>query len=499
MKFPYLIISLLILFLTILYLKDRLEHFVSCSKDDIENFTGDISKLKGNILSKPVNSHEGVTKFLKKFFGSADNNFLFREFLKLMQEPYENDNEWDNEYPLFKNIMIATLLEGFSFDNKDWEGNEPKCKIYNKFLPEIGYNKTLFSNFGLDMKDMGLEVISNLQEECSRDTTPTEIQNTTGDFTFEAYTDFDSPANHSEVSNETERDNDNTDNPTAPILNDDTDNIENPTNKLVITSYQSFINHIHQKCLVYYEIMHNYTDHGDGHDNKNKNKNNKDIDIAKEHIKKIHDHVHKLPKSDIKHTTNHTHTHKDHTKHANTHKKPENATKPKCKNAIDESKYILKSKLLPYPDMTQFVRKNELKKYEIDKTKYIHKSKIPTPSRIPDASKYILKTEIKPFRSVSKWNNQNNNGSGPLDMSLDYSLYPKPFKSCHTDSSCMNSDLNWNNSQVHSHKHSNLDKKNTHKNKDKKVKNENDFNEKRLGRCSLFGQSMNNTNIFGEY
>ena len=103
---------------------------------------------------------------------------------------------------------------------------------------------------------------------------------------------------------------------------------------------------------------------------------------------------------------------------------------------------------------------------------------------------------MKPFKSVNKWNNHSNIGSSPLDMSLDYSLYPKPVTSCHTDSSCMNSDLNWNHSQVHDHKHNNVNKNIPKK---KKGKNENDFNEKRLGRCSLFGESLNNTNIFGEY
>ena len=483
MKFPYLIISLLILFLTILYLKDRLEHFVSCSREDIENFTGDVSKLKDKILPKPINSHDGVTKFLKKFLGNEQNNFLFREFWKNMdKDDPSGDEPLDlsdtTMYKTIRNIFSGLLMANFTIDTGAWEGD--KCEIYNRFLDDIGYDKELMSDpiFG------EVEFISKLRNDCAKT-----------DDTIEAFFVPQSPS--PDFGHET-----------SPPT-DDINNEENPAEKLVITSYPDFINHIYRICLGFYELMHNYTDHDVSHTHKD----NKAVNIAKTHLKKIHNHIHKKPPPTKKHPTEHTHnhkkppptkkhpkkhahTHKDHTKHTNTHKKQGKTPQSKCKDKIDENKFILKSKLLPYPDMTQFVRKNELKKYEIDKTKYIHKSNIPSPSRIPDVSKYILKTEMKPFKSVNKWNNHSNIGSRPLDMSLDYSLYPKPVTSCHTDSSCMNSDLNWNHSQVHDHKHNNVNKNIPKK---KKGKNENDFNEKRLGRCSLFGESLNNTNIFGEY
>ena len=63
---------------------------------------------------------------------------------------------------------------------------------------------------------------------------------------------------------------------------------------------------------------------------------------------------------------------------------------------LDMDKYILKTEMSPPPDMSEYVKKSDLNNFKIDKSKYILKSRIPAPSRLPDPNKYILKTQLKP-------------------------------------------------------------------------------------------------------
>ena len=124
----------------------------------------------------------------------------------------------------------------------------------------------------------------------------------------------------------------------------------------------------------------------------------------------------------------------------------------------------------PPPDMSEYVKKGELKKLSMDTSKYVLKSELTPPSRIIPSEKYILKTELRPQNGAYNIS-YNNVAGGPLDMSMDYSLYPMKsrFDTC-------------------SHKNINGSAGNVKPNQG----SENDFNPARLPGCSV----KDNTNIF---
>ena len=67
-----------------------------------------------------------------------------------------------------------------------------------------------------------------------------------------------------------------------------------------------------------------------------------------------------------------------------------------CPNYPDMSKYILKSKMPPSPDIDNIVKERTKNLPKIDLTKYILKSKIDPCSPQPDLSKYLLKSSVPP-------------------------------------------------------------------------------------------------------
>lgn len=92
-------------------------------------------------------------------------------------------------------------------------------------------------------------------------------------------------------------------------------------------------------------------------------------------------------------------------------KKIMNALEKKTMNALGKkkqiektdysNKYINKTELLPYPDMSLYVKKSEADKCRKNNSKYILKSKIPGKLTAPDPNKYILKSQIKACPSYS--------------------------------------------------------------------------------------------------
>ena len=133
---------------------------------------------------------------------------------------------------------------------------------------------------------------------------------------------------------------------------------------------------------------------------------------------------------------------------------------------LDMDKYLLKTEILPSPDMSEYVKKKDLGNFKIDKSKYILKSKIPAPRKIPDPSKYILKSKLKPQKAEKKpIYGGPNIASGPLDMTMDYSLYPlkSRFNTC---------------------SYATVDKKH-YKKKPPKDDNNNEYNSDRLPQCKV--------------
>ena len=142
----------------------------------------------------------------------------------------------------------------------------------------------------------------------------------------------------------------------------------------------------------------------------------------------------------------------------------------------DMDKYVLKTEMTPPTDMSLYVKKSALKNLKIDKTKYILKSKIPSPARIPDPNKYILKTALKPppKQKQSLYKGYNIAG-GPLDMTTDYSLYPMKSRFSTCD-------------------YAEVDKKN-YKKKTTNDDNNNEYNPNRLSQCKA-QRNINTPDIF---
>ena len=142
------------------------------------------------------------------------------------------------------------------------------------------------------------------------------------------------------------------------------------------------------------------------------------------------------------------------------------------------NKYILKTEIPAYPDMTKYVKKSELKKCEIDKSKYILKSKVPVPSRVPDPNKYILKTQLTPPpRLKGSIYKDYNIAGGPLDMTMDYGLYPMKTR-FHTCSYA----------KVGTNEHIKLPSKDD---------NNNEYNSNRLSQCKSL-KNIKTPDIFGD-
>ena len=143
---------------------------------------------------------------------------------------------------------------------------------------------------------------------------------------------------------------------------------------------------------------------------------------------------------------------------------------------LDMDKYVLKTEMTPPADMSLYVKKSALKNLKIDKSKYILKSKIPSPARIPDPNKYILKTELKPppKQKQSLYKGYNIAG-GPLDMTTDYSLYPTKSRFSTCD-------------------YAKVGKKN-YKKKPTKDDNNNEYNPNRLSQCKA-QRNINTPDIF---
>jgi len=136
----------------------------------------------------------------------------------------------------------------------------------------------------------------------------------------------------------------------------------------------------------------------------------------------------------------------------------------------DLDKYLLKTEMTPPPDMSQYVKKDELKKLSMGNSKYVLKSELKPPSRIVPSEKYILKTELRP-QNGSYNISYNNVAGGPLDMSMDYSLYPMKSRF----DTCSHKNINGSTSNVKPNQGS-----------------QNDFNPSRLPGCNV----KDNTNIF---
>ena len=144
---------------------------------------------------------------------------------------------------------------------------------------------------------------------------------------------------------------------------------------------------------------------------------------------------------------------------------------------LDMDKYILKTEMTPPPDMSDYVKKNTLNNLKIDKSKYILKSRIPAPSRIPDPNKYILKTQLTPpTNKANPIYKGYNIAGGPLDMTMDYALYPlkSRFNTC---------------------SYAKVNKKNFKK-KPAKDDNNNEYNPNRLSTCKA-QRNIKTPDIFG--
>ena len=144
---------------------------------------------------------------------------------------------------------------------------------------------------------------------------------------------------------------------------------------------------------------------------------------------------------------------------------------------LDMDKYILKTEMIAPPDMSDYVKRDELDKFKIDKSKYILKSRIPSPSRLPDPNKYILKTELKHTETKKPPMYKGYNiAGGPLDMTMDNALYPMKSRF----NTCAYAKVN----------------KKDHKQKSTKDDNNNEYNSNRLSQCKV-QRNMHTPDIFG--
>ena len=98
----------------------------------------------------------------------------------------------------------------------------------------------------------------------------------------------------------------------------------------------------------------------------------------------------------------------------------------KCLDHKTLDKYFLKTELPPPVDMSQYVQKSQLKQYLFDQSKYTLKSEMKPSENFLDPSKYVLKTQMKPNSQLPTQSQTlyDNTAGGPLDMSMDYGLYP---------------------------------------------------------------------------
>ena len=98
----------------------------------------------------------------------------------------------------------------------------------------------------------------------------------------------------------------------------------------------------------------------------------------------------------------------------------------KCLDHKTLDKYFLKTAMSPPTDMSQYIKKSAMKKYVFDQSKYILKSEMKPSRNFLDPSKYVLKTQMKPNSQLptQSQNPYDNTAGGPLDMTMDYGLYP---------------------------------------------------------------------------
>ena len=103
-----------------------------------------------------------------------------------------------------------------------------------------------------------------------------------------------------------------------------------------------------------------------------------------------------------------------------------NAIAKKCLDHKTLDKYFLKTAMSPPTDMSQYIKKSAMKKYVFDQSKYILKSEMQPSRNFLDPSKYVLKTQMKPNSQLptQSQNPYDNTAGGPLDMTMDYGLYP---------------------------------------------------------------------------